>query len=147
LSPATSLRDAEQVLRVARVRSVPVVRGERLVGLLSNRDVLARSLACGSERSGSELRRLLSRLSVDALVQPVEGVSPEEPIGRVARRLIDGDRGCVPVVCGAPGGPRLVGLLTESDLLRAIYPSRSADATHTKSPPGNGASDPTGAHD
>jgi CBS domain-containing protein len=147
LSPATSLREAEQVMRVARVRSVPVVRGERLVGILSNRDVLARSLACGSERSGSELRRLLSRLSVDGLVQPVEGVSPEEPIGKAARRLVDGDRGCVPVVRRAPGGPRLVGLLTESDLLRAVYPSRSGEPTHARSSRGGGASDPTGADD
>jgi len=146
LSPATSLREAEQVMRVARVRFVPVVRGERLVGLLSNRDVLARSLACGSETSGAELRRLLSRLSVDPLVQFVEGVSPEEPIGIVARRLVDGDRGCVPVVCRAPEGPRLIGLLTESDLLRAVYPSGSVDAIHVRSRR-DGASDPSEADD
>ena len=29
--------------------------------------------------------------------------------------------GCLPVVEATPEGPRLVGLLTESDLLRAAY--------------------------
>lgn len=144
LSPATSLRDAAQVMRVARVRSVPVVRGDRLVGLLANRDVLAHSLACGSERSGSDLRRLLSRVSVGSLVQVVEGISPDDRVRIVARRLIEDARGCLPVVESGPDGPHLVGLLTENDLLRAAYVRRpGAEVSSGESDPEDGATDPS----
>jgi CBS domain-containing protein len=136
LSPATSLRDAEQVMRVARVRYVPVVRGERLVGLLANRDVLAHSLACGAGLSGTELRRLLSRVSVGSLVKVVEGVSPDDLVHSVALRFIEDGRGCLPVVTPGPSGPHLVGLLTENDLLRAAFRRRpSADSGAGKPEP------------
>jgi CBS domain-containing protein len=151
LSPATSLRDAAQVMRVARVRFVPVVRGERLVGLLANRDVLAHSVACASGCRGGDLARLLSRVSIGALVQEVEGVSPDDSLVTVVRRLIEEERGCLPVVTPGPGGPQLVGLLTEADLLRAAFQHSPAwdegPADQSGPSSGRGAHDPIAPHD
>jgi CBS domain-containing protein len=131
-------------MRVARIRSVPVVRGKRLVGLLANRDVLAQALECASGHRGDDLRRLLGRVSVDSLVEAVEGISPDTPIALGARRLIEDARGCLPVVRPRPGGPHLVGLLTESDLLRAAYLRQAAGDASSKEV-NDGASDPLGS--
>ena len=52
------------------------------------------------------------------------------PVGEAAARLVRSQAGFLPIVEPGPGGPRLVGLVTESDLLRLAYdPVRGDDVT------------------
>ena len=130
LSPATSLLEAAQLLQLARLRYVPVVRAGLLVGLLSNQDVQKRSLDLVPRFGGAELRRLLSRLAVDSLVEEAATVLPETPLADAGQRLIEDGRGCLPVVVPVSPGLRLVGLLTDADLLRAAYAFAAPTLNH-----------------
>lgn len=97
------------------VRHMPVVRGGALVGVVSQRDLLRASLsnltAFGSEHRRAflhvvEIRRVMS--SPPIVIDP--DASPEEAALVMAEKKI----GCLPVV----EGDSLLGMLTETDLLR-----------------------------
>ena len=94
----------------------------RFLGLVSNRDVLARSLSAAVAGS-TDATLALRRLSIDRLVEEAAPVTPDESLERAAARLIRDGSGCLPVVEFAAGGPRLLGIVTETDLLRAAYGS------------------------
>ncbi len=102
------------------VRHLPVVDGERLVGLVSERDVLRFTVSQlePSQTSAARDQALKSRTFVaQVMTREVETVSPDESVAKAARRLLDKRIGCLPVV-DAEG--RLLGILTETDLLRAL---------------------------
>ncbi len=124
LSPDDSLLDAERTMRLARVRALPVLAEGLLLGVADHREVL-RAL----------LRRLVSRspvgpgpldgLRVDALaISAPASVSPETPLDHAVARLCSMHSGCLAVVETGPDGDRMLGLLTEGDLLRAALASR-----------------------
>jgi CBS domain-containing protein len=90
-------------------RHLPVVRDGQVIGILSERDVLA-WLGEGHRLDGpSDLVRA-------AMVAPAVVAVPEEDIGEAAARMIFRRIACLPVV--AQG--RLVGIVTGSDLLGRI---------------------------
>jgi CBS domain-containing protein len=122
LDPGDSLLDAERVMRMTRVRSLPVADGGRLVGMLSYRALLAGSLAA-YRNAGSPLRWLAETFVAAVMAREVAALTTAAVLHEAAPRLLEGDDGCLPVVTLQPDA-RLVGVLTESDLLRAAYGPR-----------------------
>jgi CBS domain-containing protein len=123
LGPADSLFDAERVMRMARVRTLPVAEDGALVGALSHREVLRRSLG-GAAAAGDPAvcARWLRETPVAALMQRrPESVTRETTLSDAAARLLRDGVGCLPVIESGVASPRLIGLLTETDLLRAAY--------------------------
>jgi len=106
-------------MRMARLRHVPVVRSGILVGVLSYRDLADAFLDAG--RTGPA-DSFLRATPVSGLVRgaPVT-IAPGESLAEAVDRMLALRLGCLPVAVPTDGGPRLVGLLTESDLLRAAY--------------------------
>lgn len=120
IAPDACLLDAEQVMRLARVRHLAVVRAGVLVGLLSYRDVLEASIVRLLHERLGHLR--LTR--VDGLMhRRPHTIGPDAPLAEAAHRLARLRIGCLPVVEDSRSGPRVIGLLTESDLLMAAYDS------------------------
>jgi CBS domain-containing protein len=118
-----SLLEAERLMRMARVRRLPVVEAGALLGVLSHRLVLASSLADGPLTSA----RWMRETGVGALMdrRPLV-VTPQTGLGVAVERLIECSEGCLPVVEGERGEPLpMLGILTERDLLRAAYESGS----------------------
>lgn len=114
LSPAGRLDDALQVMRIARVRQLPIVADGILVGVLSYPSLVAARLA-----------------GIAALVQQVMAVVEETAesattLGEVAARMQRAGVGCLPVVRPTPAGPLLIGIVTEADLLRLAYGAAAA---------------------
>ena len=104
-----SIRAALGRMRNSRIRHLLVVDGDRLVGIVSNRD----------------LRRLLAGdLPPDLLAQPVSRImtegpvtaAPEMPIAAAARLLLKRKIGSLPV----RDGDAIIGVLTTSDALEAL---------------------------
>jgi CBS domain-containing membrane protein len=116
IAPDESLTEARQIMRLARLRHLPVVREGALVGLLTYRDLLEFLFAQAERASGS------NGLRVEAvMVRLPHSISPEKPLAYAASQLWHLQLGCLPVVEPDGNGGRLVGLITEVDLLRAAY--------------------------
>jgi CBS domain-containing protein len=114
LSPATPILDAAQMMRLARVRHLPVVADGILLGLLSYKGLLT---ACAVQ---DPARPPPARVG-DVMSFGSETAETDTPVQVAVSRMVRSALGCLPVVERTDRGPRLLGLLTESDLLRAAY--------------------------
>ena len=110
---------AGDVMSLGQIRHLPVLDEGRLVGVVSQRDLLANSLSKLLENDAGRQRRFLRTARVTEVMncEPIT-VSPETPTEEAARLMLRHRIGCLPVL-DSTGTP--VGLLTETDLLRAAY--------------------------
>ncbi len=99
---------ALQIMLWNDYRHLPVLRGTHLVGVLTERDVLA------SRRvdEPDAFRRMVG----DVMTSPPATASPDDDLEDAAARMGEDRVGCLPVM----EGDRLVGLLTVTDTLRAL---------------------------
>ena len=122
VAPAESLLEVLRTMQLARLRHLPIVDGSELVGIVSYRDLqddaLARAERLTPERWRSELGGLAVR---EAMRESPYFVRPDTPADAAARRMLRLRLGCLPVCENGGDTPRLVGLLSESDLLRAAW--------------------------
>ena len=110
---------ADDVMKLGRIRHMPVLDGKRLVGVVSQRDLLAASLSRALDFEASHRRSFLKSVAVEeVMARDVVTVTPDTSIGEAALLMIRRKIGCLPVV-GSEGAP--VGLVTETDLLRSAY--------------------------
>jgi len=106
---------ANDIMRLGRIRHLPVVDGSRLVGLVSERDLFRSSLAHALGYGGSASRNLMKALRIkDIMVREVATISPEARLFDAVKLMIEKKIGCLPVV----EDDRLVGLITETDILQ-----------------------------
>lgn len=121
-SPQLSLYEAEQLMRVAGIRQVPVTSDDVLVGVLDHRDLLRVALERVLEHPLELVKNLLANLSVaDVMDREPPTAAPSESLVEVARRMVDERLGCLPVVEAEGDRLLMVGLVVESDLLRIAY--------------------------
>jgi len=121
-APEDSLLEADRIMRLARIRHLPVVRKGVLVGLISHRDVLAASIAKLEKCEPTARLDHLRGISIGEVMQrDLETAIESTTLASAARRMLRLKIGCLPVVRVGSDGPLLVGLVTESDLLRAAY--------------------------
>jgi CBS domain-containing protein len=120
--PGMTLSDAEVLVRSARLRHLVVVEEGILVGLVSHRELLDRSLRSLRETRGPNGADSLSSITIDDLVRTeVVTITPEASLEAAASRMLALRIGCLPVAISSPRGLRLVGLLNEAGLLGAAY--------------------------
>lgn len=115
------LATALQLMLWNGVRHLPVLRAGRLVGILSQRDLLARHDPVFPQN-------MLDGKVVDAMRTEVQVTHPKEELHDAAARMSTTKCGCLPVVdAGA-----LVGILTTTDLLTELawceVPGRVSDS-------------------
>src|SRR4030095_2243282 len=117
LKPEDTLDLANNVISLGRIRHIPVVEDGRLVGLLSERDLMG---AATTEIFGLKQKRksaLLKTVMIkDVMQKRVITVKPDTPIKDAAQLMADKKVGCVPVVSAGA----LVGLVTHTDILRYV---------------------------
>jgi acetoin utilization protein AcuB len=119
IRPDARLGEAAALMRTRKIRHLPVVeRGGRLVGVVTARD-LRQALFAPSVRDGLEnLRVVLDSLAVrDVMTRGVISVRAATSIREAARLMHERKVGALPVV----ERDRLVGLLTESDILDGFH--------------------------
>jgi CBS domain-containing protein len=105
---------ANDIMRLGRIRHLPVVDGPRLVGIISERDLFRSSLAQALGFGTKATRDIMKTLRIkDIMVAGVVTVSPEAGVCEAIRLMVDKKIGCLPVV----EDDRLVGLITETDML------------------------------
>ncbi len=107
------------VMCLGRVRHLPVVDGGRLVGVVSQRDLLAAGLSQALEFDGTQRRRFLRSVAVSDVMSGAPITAGADLSLEGAAKLMLAHRiGCLPVV-DEKGVP--VGIVTETDLVRAAY--------------------------
>jgi len=105
---------ANDIMRLGRIRHLPVVEGQRLVGIVSERDLFRTSLAQALGYESKATRDLMKTLRIkDVMVSAVITVSPDTALCDAVRLMVDKKIGCLPVV----ENDGLVGLITETDIL------------------------------
>ena len=122
LRPEDRLDLADDVMRLGRVRHMPVLEGERLVGIVTQRDLLAATLSAAFHVDPAQRRALMRVVEArNVMTTDVVSVGTGTTLAQAARLMLERQIGCLPVLSGEGW---LVGLVTESDLLRAGIPER-----------------------
>lgn len=113
--PNDQLAVAEDVMRLARFRHMPVVDEEgELVGMVTARDLfhnaLLRALGFGTH---AKMRAMESMRVKDAMTSPVVTTTPKTRLTDAAKLMCEKKLGCLVVM----EGTKIVGILTEGDFV------------------------------
>jgi acetoin utilization protein AcuB len=117
VDPATPVLDAQKTMRECRIRHLLVMEDGQLVGIVTDRDIRLNLASPATSLSIWELNHLLARMSVrDVMKTSLIIIDPNRDAGEAATILLSEKIGALPVVAGA----QLVGIVTESDFVRAF---------------------------
>jgi CBS domain-containing protein len=117
-----TLRSADDIMRLGRIRHLPVVDDEgALVGIVSQRDLfhsgLVRALGYGSHAQGRVLESLLVKETMHSEVQTI---APDAALTDAAKTMLERKIGCLVVVENG----QIAGILTEGDFVRLALEER-----------------------
>ena len=106
-----------ELMRQKNLKRVPVVRGDRVVGMLTNTDIQKVSPTKATTLSIYVLNYLLSKTKVsDAMSKEVISIGPDALLEEAALLMRDNKVGTLVVVEDG----KLVGIITESDIFDAF---------------------------
>lgn len=113
LGPEASVAEALQLCRERRIRHVPIVENEELVGIVSDRDLREASPAPDDPNREEAIQDL--RVG-DIMNQEVVTVHPQDPTGYAAKEMYERKLDALPVM----DEQDLIGIVTSTDVMRAL---------------------------
>lgn len=125
VSDSTTLPEARRLMRMRRVRRLPVLDSDgRLVGIVTEGDINRISDSHVHDMRQYNLYHRVADLPLrDFMTRNVITVGPDEPVIAVAQLLLRHRIGGVPVVEEG----RVIGVITESDLFRRMVEREARD--------------------
>jgi len=111
-----TLRLADDMLNLTKVRHFPVLDGERLAGIVDHDDLLHASMASLVRHPKDSPRAALGTVEVKDIMKPATTVSPDMPIRAAAETMVERGIEALMVV----EGEKLLGLVTRTDVLREL---------------------------
>lgn len=115
--PDMSVPDCLKLMQRERIRRTPVVENGRLIGIVSDKDLLNASPSDATSLSVWEITYLINKIKVkDVMTKEVLTIREDMPIEEAARIMVDNKVGGLPVVKNGD----LVGLITETDLFKLL---------------------------
>lgn len=127
-TPDTTLRDAIAILADNHVSGLPVLRGDKVLGVFSAADLLAYLTDLNEGPPSDSLRRQRTSLEDvtvgELMTREVKSLSPNSTVEQAADFMRENQIHRVLVM----DGPRLVGIVTTTDVAKAVADHR----LHTK---------------
>lgn len=115
VAPDTPISTALNMMRQENVRRTPVIKNGKLVGIVSDKDLLNASPSPATSLSIWEMNYLLSKITVaDVMTKDVLTITVDTPMEQAARIMADNKIGGLPVL----KNDKLVGIITETDLFK-----------------------------
>jgi CBS domain-containing protein len=105
VSPDTLVSEAAQLMESEDVGSLPVVEGDSLTGMVTDRDIVVRAVAQGKDPRGMPVREVSTR--------DVVAVHPDEDLSEALRLMASHQVRRLPVV---DDDNRLVGVVSQADV-------------------------------
>jgi acetoin utilization protein AcuB len=115
INPGMPIIDALNLMKRERIRRTPIVKDGKMVGIVSDKDLLNASPSPATSLSVWELNYLLSKITVrDVMTKKVLTVTEDTPIEEAARIMADNKIGGLPVM----RNDHVIGIITETDLFK-----------------------------
>jgi CBS domain-containing protein len=105
IDPSTPVMEAANSMRSEGVGSIPIVKGDRLVGMLTDRDIVVRGVAEGRDPQSTSAGEIASRDLVT--------IDPDQSLDEAARLMARHQVRRLPVV---EEDGRLVGIVSQGDV-------------------------------
>lgn len=120
VAPGATAKEAFRQMKSLGIRHLVVVAHDQIVGIVTDRD-LRRPKVADMFRSWEEAYRISDEFQVeDIMTSPVFTIAADADVKDAAKLMVQHRIGALPVL-GAD--QRLAGVITESDLLRALISS------------------------
>lgn len=117
VTPDTPINDALAMFKKEHIRRAPVVHKGKLVGIVSETDLLNASPSDVSTLSIWEMNYMLSKITIQhVMTKKVISVNKDTPIEEAARIMADKKIGGLPVL----DRDKVVGMITETDLFKVF---------------------------
>ncbi len=115
IPPDLPVHDALDMFKRERIQRAPVIKDGKMVGIVSDYDLLNASPSPATTLSVWEMNYLLSKITVsEVMTKDVFSVDEETPIEEAARIMADNKIGGLPVMRDG----HVVGIITETDLFK-----------------------------
>ena len=124
ITPKTKLPEVHKLLTERRIRRLPVVADDKLVGIVTLGDVREAEPSDATSLSVFELNYLLAQLPAERIMtrNPIT-VTPDTPLRVAAHIMLTQKIGGLPVVSSG----KLVGIITETDIFRVLVQQLTAE--------------------
>ena len=117
VAPDAPINEVLAMFRKEHIRRAPVMKNGKLLGIVSERDLLNASPSSATTLSVWELNYLISKVTVkDVMSKKVITVEKDTPIEEAARIMADQKIGGLPVTSAG----KVVGIITETDLFKIL---------------------------
>jgi acetoin utilization protein AcuB len=117
VTPRNAIRTAVNLMREVGCRRLPVIDRDRLVGIITDRDLRRAANSPFVVREQWYDNFILDHIEVGSCMTPNPlTIPPDAPVSEAARLMRDHKIGGLPVVAGG----HLVGIVTETDLLNFL---------------------------
>ncbi len=117
-----SLQVAEMFMQLAHIRHLPVVEADRVVGLVTHRDLLGAATDLLAQPGGCDADLRLKAVPVASIMRrDVRTIEDTTDVRDAIDIMLDHKYGCLPVTKEG----HIVGILTEADFLK--YAKRCLD--------------------
>lgn len=117
IQPDIQITKAHKLMADEKIRQMPVIKNGKLVGIVSENDILKAYPSSVTTLAVWEIASLLEEIRVkDVMIKNVRTVQENTPIEEAARILVDNKISSLPVM----RGDELVGIITETDLFNIM---------------------------
>ncbi len=132
VTPEMPIMEAHDLMKQHLVRRLPVVKGNKLVGIVAKGDIQEAGPSGATSLSIWELNYLLARITVEEVMtkrDELVTVTADDTIERAAMLMRKNKVGGLPVI---EGKDKLVGIITESDLFGVLLEVMGIDEEGTR---------------